>query len=529
MLKAFLVASTLLSPALLTKAAHSSPTPISDLGKPSLNGDVIKFPLQLTVQKPPPNQTTLNEASGKKNEPENIKWNFESVISMGGFDYTQHISMIVDINYQNILIPIMDDQSSRAVGLKCTKGQRQKYSSCVYYSDQPLENTMEQDHWTVYDQKPKGFIAKNSWLWSPKTIFEEKGFEIGALTTSPDDWALVNAGVLGMGSETSTTSLWTYLFEVSTPEFGYFYTSFYLNTSDTLDVEYNRNFYWYQVFNPPSDEPYIYEKVFNGSEFRISDNLASILDDPVQADFSPFWVPNLKGGSKSQTWGLGNVTVSSSDQKDPLFSNINICFAMNSNSTFLLTEKMLGEFQRKSLDSVCRGAKCGPGSFLLNSAEITLSMKDIDGKDQIFTISPGAYLYNNASDYVQVSADLIEKYKGSGCDPALDNQLGLGKMFFYNYQVVFRMSTGGSADIGFFNYKSRPRFAHYAKVDTLVVTGLVFVLFLFVCIMGLRWKGISEGGEEDENEKTVHDSASYKLAATVPTEGEGEEEKPKEE
>ena len=95
-------------------------------------------------------------------------------------------------------------------------------------------------------------------------------------------------------------------------------------------------------------------------------------------------------------------------------------------------------------------------------------------------------------------------------------------MFFYNYQVVFRASSQGKTAIGFFSYKIRPTLAHYAKVNTLVITGLVFVLFLFVCIMGLRWKGISDAADDDDVEVFEELPDAYKQAGSLPTEGEEE-------
>ena len=523
MSKALLTASTLLTLAVLTKAIIL-PAPLKATGKQNLNGEAITFPLYLKLQNLPPDLKPEQKTSKDPEPPKpNYKWNFEASIHMEGFGQT-NTTMVIDINYRNILIPVFN-RPGRDSGIKCEKDQKDPNSkdSCVYSSNEPLQDTMDQDHWAMYGQKPEGFRGTNTWAWTEGVSNESKRFKIGALTTPSADWVLDDAGILGMGSETSTASLWTYLFEVYEPSYGYFYTTFYLTTYDTLDIPQNKNYYWWQMFNPSLNTSNVYQ-LFNGSEFRISDDVASILDDPVQADF-PVWIPNLKAGSNSQTWGIGAVKVYSSDLKEPIATNANVCFAMNSNATFLFPQKKLDEFKEKSLLAVCRGAKCGPGSFLLNAADITLLFNDVEGKEKLFTITPGAYLYNNTTDYVQVSVDLIDKYQGNGCDPALKNQIGLGKMFFYQYQVVFRMSPEGEASIGLFNYKTRPRFAHYAKVDTLVITGLVFVLFLFVCIMGLRWKGISEAGDDEEVEEELPDA--YKKASSLPSEGDddGEEEK----
>ena len=527
MSKALFSAATLLSIAFFARAMIL-PSQLKQVGKQSLNGTVIRFPLYLKFQSNPPIKQDPQSEDSEDPEPPipkiNYRWNFETSMSVAVFNKEINSSMVIDINYRNILVPIVYPPN-RNEGVICEKDREtpRPLRTCLYNSSNPLRDTMEQDHWAMYGQQPTGFFGNSTWQWTLGVFEEGKRFNIGTLTTSPVGWLLQNSGILGMGSETSTTSLWSYLFEVYQPRDDYFYTSFYLNTNQILDIPVKKEFYWWQLFNPSYDDTMVYD-FFNGSEFRISDELALILDDPAQSE-SQYWIPNLKAGNNSQTWGIRGVNVTSSDLKEPIASNINICFAMNSNATFLFPKKKLEEFKKNSLESVCRGAKCGPGSFLLNSAEITLAFNDVQGKPQKLTVTPGAYLYNNQSDYVQVAADYIEKYEGNGCDPTLNNQLGLGKMFFYNYQVVFRMSSEGKAAIGFFNYKTRPTFAHYAKVNTLVITGLVFVMFLFVCIMGLRWKGISEAGDEEDEGQEVHDDAAYKLAATVPTEDEVEEEK----
>ena len=336
MSKALLVASTLLSIAVFSKAVIL-PSRLKDAGKQALNGSVIKFPLYLKFQPNPPITQGPTKSESEDTEPPipkiNYRWNFEAPIEMEDFGH-KNTSMVIDINYRNILIPIQYPPT-RYIGLKCEKDRKDPslQGSCVYDSKKPLRDSMEQDHWEIYGQKPTGYFGNNSWHWTEGVFEEFKRFDIGALTTDQTGWVLQNSGIMGMGSETNTASLWTYLFEVYQPIDDYFYRTFYLNTSDTHDIPYNRDFYWWQLFKPSFDDPMVYD-LFNGSEFRISDELATILDDPIQSEFA-FWIPNLKAGSKSQTWGLGGVNVTSSDLKEPIASNINVCFAMNSNATFL--------------------------------------------------------------------------------------------------------------------------------------------------------------------------------------------------
>ena len=467
-------------------------------GKPELAGHVIRFPLNLRSILAP-NQDPDIYAD---------RMFLQSSIQIDSLNDNQ-TAMVFDPNYRNILIPIAYPETGRKSGIQCDKDAHPAGSttSCLFYSNLPIQKTLGVDHWSMYNATPQGFQGENSWGWTEHTINTTKKFKTGVLTTPSKDWALGEAGIFGLGAKTATNSLWSYLFEMYNPQYGNFYATFY------LDSPRDSGLYWYEVFNPQLNSS-TFDYLFKGSELRVSDSDFSILDDQVQADYAVY-IPSLKPGNKSQTWGLENVTVYSSDKKEPIFKNINICFAMNANTTFLMNSTKLAEFKKDALDAVCRGAKCGPGSFLLNGADITLKFQNANDSEAEFSITPGAYLYNNPKNYVQVSAGLLEDYEGEGCDSALGNQLGLGRMFFFHYQVVFKMTESGEAQIGLFPYKTRPAFAHYAKVDTLVVTGLVFVLFLFVCIMGLRWKGISEAGDDDVDEGSVEDGLSnggYKLA-----------------
>ena len=387
-------------------------------------------------------------------------------------------------NYRAILIPFTGSQG-RSNGIPCDENTK-KTATCVYNTDLPLQKTLGVDHWAAFDQNPTGFQATNLWNWTKDTNTITTPTKIGALNTSIGNWATGEAGVMGLGSVTGTDNLWTYLFSRYAAENSTMYATFYLTSPN------NKGLFWYDVFN--GNDTNVNASIFEGSEFRVSDNLTNILDDPTAKGI---WIANQGAGNASQTWGIENAALFSTDQKEAIVQNVSVCLAINAHDTFLFRADTYKNFTEKSLDAVCRGAKCGPGSFILNGADALLSVKDHKGKWTNVTVSPGAYLYNDNKSYVQVSAGLVEDYQQYGCDA--NSQLGLGRMFFYNYQVVFLYTKGGQASaIGFFPYQTRPTLAHFASVYTLVITGLVFVLFLFVCIMALRWKGISEAGDEDE-------------------------------
>ena len=406
----------------------------------------------------------------------------------------QTAPMILDLNYNHILIPVK--AGKRTDGITCQESQTKEAGKCTYNTNDKLSAP-----WTIYEDIPEGSVGQTKFNWTDiDDLNEVNEVTFGALTGSEAHWATGKAGVMGLAPVVEGVSnFWTYMFGTYAPKDDTLYATFTLNSAQTTNLS------WYQIFeataNVADNQKY---GIFNGSKFAVTDKLVDILSDKTLKEEDAIAVANFNPSAGSQTWGLSNITLTSTDRpKDPLAKEVNACFAMNSNATILLKRDIVERFKDESLDAVCRSDECGPDSFILNGADLKITVKNENKKGDYddITLTPVSYLFNNVNNSVNVSYGYLDEYEGAGCDYATSD-VGLGRMFFYNYQVVLKVKYDGSgepiATVLFFPYESRPTFAHYASVYTLVIAGIGFVLALFVCIMGLRWKGISQAGEEDE-------------------------------
>lgn len=463
----------------------SSTTLASAVQLPSLNGQVISFNLTLDKHKP-----IYNIGPGRPDF--SFPFNFFLGANIPIDSAGNTAPMIFDFNYRSIMIPTKAG-GVRSDGIPCSPNTHGSINNCEYNPDSVLNSTVGQDHWSWWDDLPLGYFGNNTWNWTANAqeISNTVINKVGLLHGLPAGWAAGKYGLMGVGSGGSLSgSIWDYLFKTYAAKDDTLYATWYL-TSPT-----NKNLSWYQVFNATDTNGNLTE-LFMGSQFRVSDNLNNILDDPM-ANSSIIWATSgMYNGS--QSWGIPNATLWAMDNTSkPVAANTNICFDLNANATFLIPNASVTQFTQQANYGVCRGFKCGPGSFILNGGEYAINFTDSSGKNTSLTIEPQAYLFQNSSGYVIPSVTVLEQSQFTGCNVGTSG-FGLGRMFFYNYQVILKMNKDRSIkQIGFVPYASRPVLSHFANVGTLVVIGLLFVFFLFICIMTMRWKGISESGDEDD-------------------------------
>ena len=509
----------------------------------------FKVPLvfDLSVQE----ATYQTVTSGTKAEPNNTS-NLTKAYFLAAENVTltpdgQKSVMTFDPNYQKIAIPFKG-KNSRKEGVVCQQDQTSQFElknqigeQCSYLGTSSIKH--KGFGWGQTD--PQGYEAKTTWEWESKPpknnsdlnqpqtdaiefkktqTFETQDLPLfvkfGLISSPTTNWALGEAGIFGLSPslDTATSNLFTYLKNAYKWENDTIYATFYLTTS--------RDSTWIDTFTGTKKTAY------QGSQLRISDNLKDILDDPMaivpNTSSSGHWFEN----TGKNRWSLGGARLIYNDsgvekeliQSESSPSKNSICLNLNSNSTFIA--KTPSDFKTKTNDVTCRGAVCGPGSFLLNGPDLVIQLADIEGKQVNLTLLPQNYQFQSPDTSIEVSVDDFKNFTYNGCNPEND-LFGLGRMFFFNYQVVFMLNKNGTSKIGIFKYKARPSLTQYANVTSLVIAGVSFVCFLYVYIMAVKAKNLfvrDDTIEENYYQKSGSGSAGRKSsggsAGKLPTIGE---------
>ena len=380
------------------------------------------------------------------------------------------VYMATMLNFDQVAISIeeLDGWGVKGCGKNTPAPQT---TSCSYFpnSKNPYGLDWSGKKFSTYDATTYFPLYKGHHV----NIQKEKSAKVLGLDVVVNKFLYNEAGILGLAPN---STFWDYIARQGVVDGKDVYSTLWLTTKDT--------FTWEDLFGNEKAH------VFNGSELRLSDDINKVVD---QERSDEVFIESTEG-----FWGASNIEVISSANESKTLYKGEACFTSNAHATILTQYPQ--HFRNQTYFDVCREAECGPDTYILNGPTLIVHFKDDNDKIiKTVEIQPNQYIYQQENKIVNVSVENIGEYQdNAGCSDKA--QFGFGRMFMFFNQLVLKSDLSGAQDNKFaiFDYSYRPSLAKEADVGSLVASGLIFTIAIFICISTLRAKGIREAeGNKD--------------------------------